>query len=77
MDKQVPADLSRDVLELWQELHAAFSAVPGLVTSCADGGDPAGAEHTKRMQQALMHALLGQDSHANMSRGMRSTYDAS
>ena len=67
IDKQVPPDLTQDILELWQELHAAFSKVPGMATSSSD---PAQTHHTKRMQQALMHALLGQDSPKELSRGM-------
>lgn len=68
MDKQVPPDLSQDVLELWQELHTSFSALPNLMTSSAH--DASALSHTKHMQQALMHALLGEEQPTDMSTGM-------
>lgn len=73
MDKQVPADLSQDVLELWQELHACFSTLPHFVASSASTDSQAVA-HTKRTQQALMQALLGQDPPADISRGTLPNY---
>jgi hypothetical protein len=59
MDKQVPAHLSQDVLELWQELHASFSTLPALVTSSGAPDDTSQLSYTKHMQQALLQALIG------------------